>query len=588
MESIPHPKRMSYAEINQKLGHEIDHPELRTTPADFDYFLSESEDTPSQFAKDWEALSYGSIESNSTILDLLSSGNIDEEWDIDSNSPSWRVTEGLSILDDFRMQAGRCLEAGDSQMADPRHQFVAECYRAYQIEHTDAAADVWDSSFTQIIDFLKFYKESFDEYAAEYALPEKIAAWRQEFIDFIASDEGSLLFQPSSLPRIIAAAKVTPITLLDPIASLDRDEQLKTHLNTFGSFRGLLRTIDLDLSAISKQAAESDPTQLDTSIQRTLLHEFVHALSDSHYHEDLNATTDDLRWSIRTDCLWPRFWSEGMTEKIATFIQSKLLPLETLPAASLDRDEQLYTTEALLVTDQTRALVTSNLSTYDSYRELIDIVMDRLDWEQAGLTYEEASLLATHAFTEVPEDTKAGETSKRLGFIEAVNAASHPGFFMKLQNAVEVHGVNYVSAVLKGTRFQPHNPRSLTFTANAKYARHLAIHRTLLDEIESTDPSPFHYTSSNFEARAHRIDTANIAEIKRMAGRSALLTAALDAEYVLLMQTNGVGRYSPEAALLRAITHVSPEKEKADRQRLKAAQRAMQQWIDSLEPHDSI
>jgi len=119
----------------------------------------------------------------------------------------------------------------------------------------------------------------------------------------------------------------------------------------------------------------------------------------------------------------------------------------------------------VLVNDSAPDLRPLCLSSYREGRLLLDVAFAKADWQAAGYSVAEAARLAAYAFIEIPEDT----SSYRRQFITACNRATHPGFFMKLMHASEMHGEEFVTKVLLSPNFDPHDVRSIPFTVTFDY-----------------------------------------------------------------------------------------------------------------------
>ncbi len=223
------------------------------------------------------------------------------------------------------------------------------------------------------------------------------------------------------------------------------------------------------------------------SVKGTLFHELTHVITNVHYTwgERVDWTYDnddeDKTIEVRTPAtdshhMWPQFWREGMTEKIANVINGELVTSrERVVGVVLGARADLEVfwrkkrfennLHDALLTEKAAELRQANPAAYPVYRLMIDAFYAKLDWEAAGLTPEEAVTLGAEAFTETPEDA----SDNRARFIAAVNQAAHPGFFMKLQHAIDVHGGKLVTAMLLDSAFDAHDPKSLPFTMTKPY-----------------------------------------------------------------------------------------------------------------------
>ena len=416
------------------------------------------------------------------------------------------------------------------------------------------AADA-PGSFALTHSFLLYY---FNRLEAE----EQQENW-QSFIDNCRSDftqavNASYMRQLLAKPARDLAAKVaqeTPIIIMDPLLALISRE---ADWEKFGSFNLDTRIIMIDPFTIGREAekllkrGEFKYTEDNEYIERfrvkgTLFHELIHAISGSEYFE--NSAYDDDIEEVQTHTsfgnMWPRFWIEGMAEKLAN---AALAELETPKYLLSDRHESNWriitanNPRHILQSKKAAELSKQERASYPKHRLLIDTMFAKLDWQAAGLSTMQAERLAARAFTELPGE---GKNTYRLQFIEAVNKAAHPGFFMKLGTLVSHVGDELVTDMLLDPAFDPHDPKALPWIASDSMRSYLATARiarslqTVEAQYKSMEANRMHQ---------HTLDQAIelIDHKKLLYERSIVLNAAVDGlRNVLTQRHPGRRPYNP-------------------------------------------
>lgn len=599
--------RLSPDQANEFLGHHPESGEV-TQQLGFAYFTVEY----GQFFEDEKEIEYyhpGSVVGNSISDKLLGSeevANIHAE-DLDHEN-LYRYIDQMRILDSVNTLVASCAKDHGN---DDRKKFIAEAYANFQSGFPDSEDQPWQDNFDQTIAFLQFYENLVVEAISDNSWVEKVNEWRTEYVDFLGQPDARTLFDEATTARVARAVRAAPIKILDPIRVLVDMQAENRETDYFGMFSHTNRTIYIDPLTIRRNMLYTT-IPLDFGMKGTLFHELTHAVSTSYYrleeygYVDLSDHEDDTTQErfLRGQRLWPAFWEEGMAEKIANFIEGSMASPE-----DLDRPQQLQTArdgEQIMPIDQEvihrsrtltnnpkEALVTTAASelrkitpaSYPAYRLVIDAFFEKLDWESASLSREQAETLAAHAFTESPGDP----TSNRINFMHAVNMASHPGFFMKLHHAVEIHGEKIVTDLLLSKDFDPHDPRALPFTTTRQFLGHLRDAtrsadnaRQRLAQFRALGAPAWMIAETETKLQEHSDNAerfpilqqavaAERAQLKAASGR--FLFSALDLFFIS-------ERYGSDSEEYRAAF----EQFQANQKILKNAARYIRAWINSIPP----
>lgn len=464
------------------------------------------------------------------------------------------LTPYIQLLQDTQAIITRGLESPDDH--DSRQLFVNDIYGEYAANNSEASQGVLDGDMPSLVDFIKYYHEALETATVQGQFTEKIQNWRSEYAIFLRQ-RGIAYGSPASSDRAASIVETVPIIIDDPLSTLSRLMHDGEHGELFGMHTPDQRTINVDPFTIAKYTtnelyqvrlvhdievnAAVLQHYIDLQFRKTLLHEIIHAYTDSHYYNQVITLTDEddpelepiVTRELRTGQQWQKFWREGMTEKIAVLHLSEQLGSNTAAYRLLDYDREValrearderYPTQQTMQSERTTELMHGLWSSYSDYRTLIDAMFLKLDWQQAGLSQQEAEQLAITAFLEVPDDTADDlQSSARHAFITAVNEASHPGFFMKLGHLVDHYGAHLSTVMLASDRFDPHSPTATPFVTTKTYKSFVTERAKILDAaVDSLVGMPEAYLAMKQELR----DSAM--------ARSALLRDAIFAQGSIL------------------------------------------------------
>lgn len=280
--------------------------------------------------------------------------------------------------------------------------------------------------------------------------------------------------------RFAAVAEQTPVQIIDPLTSLTDDAAQEQNLGSFFPHR---RTCTVDPFTISRmvRTMQHERTELEIAslieaqLSLTVMHELVHAATDDAYY--LREVDDDTM--VDSQPLWPKYWNEGMTEKLSNVMFAQSTDISQLPYAGGDneftyRSSMADSPKEIMSDKDNMANRQSIKQSYAEYRLLIDTIFDKLDWPAAGLTWKTAEQLAGRAFTELPSpDASPKHYKDRLTFHKAISQAAHPGFMMKLNGLVEAYGTSLVMDILTDPNFDPHDPQALPALTGTEQMREL-------------------------------------------------------------------------------------------------------------------
>ena len=339
--------------------------------------------------------------------------------------------------------------------------------------------------------FMAFYAQEVDKSLIEQVWTGKVDKWRVDFGQALNTPKAHRYITKSARDQGAKIARTIPVIIIDPLLSLIKS---KTRNNDeYGVFNAENRTIAIDPFMVvtnPKQTPDRprEPNKyqhklIEAEAKSTLFHELIHAMTNSYYRREVfdkvdlpvvgNATNDNTSELVDIMDLWPLYWMEGMTEKLECALFSEQFESEVLPPGlSPDdeaawRDEVSFNPQELGSDAKVNELHTKLPGAYWEYRLLIDTMFAKLDWEAAGLTWRQAEQLAFKAFTETPATKDTPPTNQhRQAFIEAINLAAHPGFFMKLSNLEEQYGTELATDILTDPEFDPHEPADLPWLAS--------------------------------------------------------------------------------------------------------------------------
>ncbi|GEM_PF-3562508 len=346
-------------------------------------------------------------------------------------------------------------------------------------------------SLRSVEKFMAFYAQEVDKTLIEQVWTVKVDRWRVDFGQALNTPKAHRYITKSAREQGAKIARTIPVVIIDPLLSLI-NSKIRNN-DEYGVFNAEDRTIEIDPFMVvtpSKQPPDQ-PRELnkyqheltDAEAKSTLFHELIHAMTNSYYRREVfdkvdlpvvgNATNDNTSELVDVMDLWPLYWMEGMTEKLECALFSEQYELEVLPPR-LGRDDEAVWRDEISLNPQelgsdakVTELRTKLPGAYWEYRLLIDTMFAKLDWEAAGLTWRQAEQLAFKAFTETPATQDIPSTHQhRQTFIEAINLAAHPGFFMKLSNLEEQYGTELATDILTDPEFDPHEPAGLPWLAS--------------------------------------------------------------------------------------------------------------------------
>lgn len=483
---------------------------------------------------------------------------------------AFNVIHGYQDSVDFLISASQLVKSGFSEkdQGDSRVDYVQGVIDDFLVLHPGYKPEDFDpkvpGSFTMAQEFSNYYFERLEAEIREQDWPGYIDSCRLDFIQAINTPAMRQLVPKSVRERTQKVAVEIPITITDPLSALlARHEGWELH----GSFRPKTRTIVVDPFTIGRRADKVYSAELKTTedhyymqrfkVKGTIFHELMHAISNHEYRMDeaqfVDSDETDASLQLQQSWLWPRYWNEGMTEKISTLA---LAEIEEPKYRVLRHDEEpwrLLTADSprhILQSKKVTALSKQERSSYDSYRLLIDTMFAKLDWEAADLKPWQAERLAAKAFTEIPGEA---DTSYRLQFIQAINKAAHLGFFMKLGVLSDQIGVGLLTDMMLDPAFDPHDPQALPWLVSPAMKEHLntkLLERFIKDQEESYQRMMAHGAPKHF--LMHVQD--GIKERQAKLRQAVVLEVAVDGlRHVLMAKYLGRKPYTAERQLMLTI-----------------------------------
>jgi|GEM_PF-2557935 len=560
---------VTYEAANAALGHERAAGRILLA-TDYAYFEEAADEQGrNQFGIDYEYF-LGSCETDSLeslvsdVADAKATLALDAEQQEDKHRFE-QFESKVAFLTEVNRIVALSIEATD-EPKDERYRSIAKAFAAHQ---EFFGVQEWKDSLIHTLNFLLTYRHMIEENILAHNWPQKLTDWRRQFVDYIRSPAARKLTSDQSVERVVLAVQTVPIMIDDPLNVLIEKRQTDDEENALGWFSCSKR-----IACVDPFAAEADieyfrqnsSERLDVVVEGTLFHEFFHVITGAHY--TTKAGADDAELTAAKPAyqpLWPRKWTESMTEKckevalgdVATDEQWALVQRAKDPntrdwlydLANKWRDSRARRIREALSTEAAIEMRNITNATYKEGRLLVDAFFAKLDWQAAGLTQEQAEIVGAYAFGETPEDG----TDYRQQFIAAVNKAAHPGFFMKLLHAADHHSESLMTDVLLSNHFDPHDPHALPFTVTLAYYDHIS------EEAAAAKKAPNKQT-------------------EKITGRLALLSDAVRAEKTILETTHvqantdvvlyGEGDASAMAAIFTGM--------------LRGARRDIQRWRDEI------
>ena len=418
---------------------------------------------------------------------------------------------------------------------------LAEFLTQNQMYNAGSFAADTPGSFEATQKFAKHYYDSLDATMAIEQWEPFIHSCREDFVKALATPKMRHLVPKLSRDRASKVAQETPILIMDPLASLRAKPNEFSEI--YGSFAAKQRIIKLDPFSITTEVP-ADYTNAETlNYKQTIMkmvvfHELIHAFTTEDYF--LEEST-----YLQARELWPHYWAEGMTEKLANVGFGEISDtseFNRIAGVTGDARAQLVRQISRLAIAPAEMLHTPAVeanrkvvaSSYPEQRLLIDTIFSKLDWAAAGLTSQQAERLAAAAFTEIPANDSSlkvrhttARNSKRLEFISAVNLAAHPGFMMKLNGLVEMYDTHLVLEMLLDRKFKPHDPESVPWIMPPALLSELHMQAGLYEDLGSTDRLAMPKELTDDELQQRRLQTISSAEAA-VAGLRDVIQTRLD------------------------------------------------------------
>ncbi|MDL2341556.1 MAG: hypothetical protein QFB87_00550 [Patescibacteria group bacterium] len=400
--------------------------------------------------------------------------------------------------------------------ADLRIGYIKDLIQDYRVLSPEVNFnDEQSGSASETEDFLNYYAYAITARITEEKWADKIDGWRERYVEALDSPKLKALLPAETRRRFAEDARKAPVRITDPITSILNSQIWEAEI--FGMMDPEDRTVSIDpfsanhvmnrdartVSKLFATVGEDNPLVRfnddanEARILKTLFHELIHYSTNEYYHlskqHDLaESTIVEEHVSIRQS--WPKFWFEGMTEKLAQLMAAEVLDYKSLPRDRTLRERSAWTETSIEprqigTTKKTEELTDRILVAYPEFRILIDTLFERLDWQAAGLKPAEAEKLAFRAFTDRVMPGGASGTH-RMRFIEAINKAAHPGFWMKLTTLVESYGTGLMTDMLSDPKLNVHNPSGmpwLTSPQAATSAKYFASDVFIIRSLQNID-----------------------------------------------------------------------------------------------------
>ncbi len=367
-----------------------------------------------------------------------------------------------NTLSELIEQSENIYQPGETEYEEDkkgRKRFVLRVVKDYVAVNPSASFDTDDTGWLKhTAHFIEYYKDKTIEETVH--LTEMIKELRTGLLNGL---ETPALVQGLGRKNVDALKPHfanQPIVIADPLVTLlkmgtDSEDVL-------GWFEGSNRRCYLDPLSIQATVAsrKGNEQSLRAQLAKTMAHELVHAASSMVYRLDEGSESKN---AIKVGNQWPRFFYEGMTEKIAYFIayntdknafkKAKHFEGGTLNYENIFRLEGTDDPEEILAPSYVKAARMTNPSSYIDYRLIIDTIMDKADWSAAEVTRAKADRLAVSAFLGRDSDIHTQGAGHRKTFMQALHTATTPGILNQLDQIVSYGGTMAALDVLESPNY---------------------------------------------------------------------------------------------------------------------------------------
>ena len=338
------------------------------------------------------------------------------------------------------------------------------------------------ASIKDVADFIEFYQENVHQNLDSLNIVNKLADLKESLIASLSTRKMKQLFGKENAERMAKVFTNQTLIISDPLTTL---LEIGDSHETLGWFHQDKRLCYIDPIVIDN--ISNNEESFEARLLTVMAHEFIHASTDTTYQLRGNSL-NELKVNSRN--LWPQFFYEAMTEKAAFLIafnaRPELFESETeLEPFSESLSRQIYSDnpKEILAPDYIKNPREIRRSTYYLYRLLLDTIMNKADWESAGITRQQADRLAINAFFNRSDDTSSQDTIYRKKFMQSLHTATHPGFLNKLGQLIDIYGPKVMIDVIESPKFDFKNPDALPLLANHH------IRQMLQSRAESLEPS---------------------------------------------------------------------------------------------------
>jgi hypothetical protein len=412
-------------------------------------------------------------------------------------------------------------EEDDSELEPSRATLLAQV-RSFIAENPDAEFKDPDEpgSFAITQRFLEHYTANCRDILKSHLPEGTIEQVRGDMLATLKLPSVRQYLGPDNCRRMSEEIDRTPVNVVDPLTrEIDKKFAVRGRgtTDTLGTFEPKTRRINIDVFTISKVteavikssadilsavvlANDNTPAPIDQGmvfkqwLYQVYFHEAVHAATLGSYGRVTEESHDDTPSdsSIKTrDFKWPRFWFEGMTEKLGAYLYVKHIK-EVKGEEFKSRSSPYQVREARYrrmahnrvkkdrIIPAAHGEIARELPMmYPVERIAIDVIIKTGNWAAAGITPQDAERLALRSFLERPvDDSYDVIPEKRLPYTKrfrrALGAATHPGFINKAGRLSSELGVETLLTVIDAPDFDPHDPECLPTISSPAAARSVA------------------------------------------------------------------------------------------------------------------
>ncbi len=327
-------------------------------------------------------------------------------------------------------------------------------------------------------ELLAYYNERVHQQDSVPAVKKMISRVRNQLTEVLDSSKTIRAFGGKEITsQIKKILETQPIVVSDPLRELDLFLNSKS-VEPMGWFNSSDRLVYIDIYTATRHY--DVPEHMYFGILSTVTHELLHAATSNVYR---------LQWNkIVSHHQWPQFLLEAMVEKAALFLAVDAIGQEGIKLIEksvgnypIGRYENRFRTVCsdnpteVMAPQRTKMARFFTGSSYKDYRLLLDTLMEKADWEAAGISRSVADKLLIKAFFSRTNDLPDQDQKHRKEFLHSLSTATQPGILQKIDELVRIGGTDLALDVLESPNFDIHDKEGLKVPASPRLATRLEM-----------------------------------------------------------------------------------------------------------------